>query len=110
VENYHNTCPMSQQALIDEYFMEYRAKLIAVAAFMDRMERSTEQNGEEDFRFKALKEAIDVLSGEESDKVYKMQMIFTDRDATLLDERDRQAAYGAANPAIRETPTPAPGK
>ena len=30
------TCPLTQQQLIDEYFMEVRAKILDVAAFLER--------------------------------------------------------------------------
>lgn len=101
MENYDNTCPMPQQELIDEFFMEYRAKLLAVAAFIDRMERSVEKNGEDDFRWQAFQEAMQVLASDEPDRVYRMQMILSDPDTTLMDERDGQSAYGAFNPESR---------
>lgn len=101
MENYDNTCPMSQQELIAEYFMEYRASLLAVAAFIDRMERSVDKNGEGDFRWQAFKEAMAVLATDEPDRVHKMQMILSDQDTTLMDERDSQSAYGAFNPESR---------
>ncbi|GAB4518422.1 MAG: hypothetical protein OHK0046_26010 [Anaerolineae bacterium] len=102
MNNYYGTCPMSQQDLVDEFFMEYRAKLVAVAAFLDRMERSVDRNAEDDFRVIAFREALHVLASDEPGKVEKMQMILSDRDTTLMDERDRQSAYGAFNPASRD--------
>lgn len=96
-EKYDNTCPMSQKDLIAEYFMEYRAQLLDVAAFMDRMERSVEKNGEEDFRYKALLAAIDVLASGDPMRTERMQMILSDTDTRLLEERDSVSAFGAVD-------------
>jgi hypothetical protein len=43
---------MTRQQLLDLYFMEARAKLIDLGAFIDRVERGA---GEEDFRMKAFR-------------------------------------------------------
>ena len=96
-EKYDNTCPMSQKDLINEYFMEYRAQLLDVAAFLDRMERSVEKNGEDDFRFKALLDSIKVLASDEPMRVERMQMILSDADTRLLEERDSVSAFGAVD-------------
>lgn len=96
-EQYDNTCPMSQKDLIAEYFMEYRAQLLDVAAFLDRMERSVDKNGEDDFRFKALLEAIDILASGDPMRVERMQMVLSDSDVRLLEERDSVSAFGAVD-------------
>jgi hypothetical protein len=103
-DHYHNSCPMSQKDLIAEYFMEYRAQLIDLAAFLDRLDRSFEQNGAEDFRLKALREAIEVLSSPDDHRVERIQMILSDPNVSLLEERDQQSAYGAYD---AEHPRPA---
>ncbi|MEL6148633.1 MAG: hypothetical protein AAFR56_03340 [Chloroflexota bacterium] len=96
------SCPLTQQELIDEYFMEYRAVLLSVAAFLDRMDRSIDKNAEDDFRVKALRASLHELTSEESQRVERIQMILSDRDTTLMDERDSQSAYGAFNPESRK--------
>ena len=45
---------MKRTQLLDLYFLEARAKLIDVAAFMDRVDRG---EGEADFRYDALRAA-----------------------------------------------------
>lgn len=95
-------CPLTQKELVDEYFMEYRAMLLAVGAFLDRMDRSVEHNAEDDFRVVAFKQALHELVGDEPGRVERIQMLLSDRDTTLMDERDQQSAYGAFNPASRE--------
>jgi len=88
---------MPQSELIAEYFMEYRAQLLDVAAFLDRMERSVEQDGAEDFRFKAMMEAIQILADGESERVERMQMVLSDRDTRTLEKRDSVSAFGAVD-------------
>lgn len=101
MDKYENSCPMSQKELIDEYFMEYRAQLLSIAAFLDRLERSVNHNAEDDFRLKAFREALEVLTREEPRRAEAIQLILSDRDTTLMDERDQQSAYGAFNPETR---------
>ena len=50
---------MTRQQVLDLYFMENRAKLIDLGAFLDRVERAS---GEEDFRMKAFRAALAELS------------------------------------------------
>ena len=50
--------PKVKQNPVDLYFMEARAKLIDIAAFMDRIER---EGNTGDFRYQAFKEALKQL-------------------------------------------------
>jgi hypothetical protein len=50
--------PLSRRELVDLYFLEHRAKLIDIAAFLDRCDRAP---GGADFRITALLEALDLL-------------------------------------------------
>jgi hypothetical protein len=97
--NAQGTCPLTQKQLISEYFMEYRNRVLAVAAFLDRMDRSIDHNAEDDFRVVALREALHILTEDGPERVERIQMIFSDPNITLMDERDRQNAYGAYSEA-----------
>ncbi|MDQ3539861.1 MAG: hypothetical protein M3440_04170 [Chloroflexota bacterium] len=90
------TCPLSQQHLIDDFFMEHRTKILDIAAFLDRLDRSIDQNGNDDFRIVAFREAVRELSSNDPERGERVQMIFSDKDTQLLDELDRKAAYGAS--------------
>lgn len=94
--SYENTCPLPQKKLIDEYFMEQRNKLLEVAAFLDRLDRSVERNGADDFRIAAFRKALEVLSEQEFGRAQRVQMILSDPITELLEERDQQGAYGAS--------------
>ena len=90
------TCPLSQQRLVDGYFMEHRNQILEVAAFLDRMDRSTEQDAASDFRIVALRRSLLELCSREPGRVERIQMILSDTTVDLRARRDRQAAYGAA--------------
>lgn len=91
-----NSCPLSQQQLIDEYFMESRTKILEIAAFLDRLQRSVDESGKDDFRIIALKKAMQELNSDEPGRVERVLMIFSDQNTELLAELDRKAAYGAS--------------
>ena len=90
-----NSCPLGQQELVDRYFMEHRNQVLAIAAFLDRMDRSVSKDGEGEFRFVALKRAIQELTSVDFGRAERVQLLLSDHDTTLLDERDQQGAYGA---------------
>lgn len=76
--------------------MEHRAQILNVAAFLDRMDRSSDRNAENDFRIVAFRKALRELVSDEPDRVKRIQMILSDQDTSLLDTLDRKAAYGAS--------------
>jgi hypothetical protein len=96
MSTYANTCPLSQRQLLDEFFMEHRTKILDLAAFLDRMDRSVEQNAGDDFRLVAFRQALAELCGDAPGRIERVQMLLSDRDTSLLDERDQQNAFGAA--------------
>lgn len=93
---HENTCPLTQKQLIDEQFMEHRTKILDLAAFLDRMDRSVERDAESDFRWTAFREALEVLVAGDEERAKRVQMVLSDTTTELLEERDRQGAYGAA--------------
>lgn len=97
-----DTCPLSQQQLVDEFFMEHRAQILAIAAFLDRLERSRDQNARDDFRVVAFKKAIQVLLSDESERARRAQMVLSDLNTDLLDVRDGQSAFGAPNREVEQ--------
>ncbi|QBD83567.1 hypothetical protein EPA93_23450 [Ktedonosporobacter rubrisoli] len=95
MKKYEGSCRLSQQQLIDEYFMDVRAKLLDVAAFLDRIDRSVECNAEEDFRMMAMREGLQALCTRAPYRVRTIQMIFSDPTREPLSELDRKSAFGA---------------
>ena len=91
---YANPCLLTQTHLLDLSFLEHRAQLLALAAFLDRLDRA--QGAEDDFRLLAFREALEVLTSPEPGRVKRAQMILSDQNLDLLDLRDSQSAFGAS--------------
>jgi len=70
--------PVSRSAkeTLDREFLSFRAKLIDLAAALDRMERG-EGTAEEDPRWEQLQRAIELLASGEPDRAGRMQMLFS---------------------------------
>lgn len=73
------------KALADQYFLDARHKIIEVAAFLDRIERARAQHAgsgdpllTDDFRIGALRDALKILVGDESNKARAIQLAFSD--------------------------------
>lgn len=107
-----NTCPMPRDAVVDTYFMEHRAKLIDIAAFMDRIDRASDSTPDsgEDFRLKAMREAITVLIDGEGERAKRILNLLSDPTTEPLESAGMKGASGAwpggipgkdGNPAIQ---------
>jgi hypothetical protein len=94
--NRTSTCPLTQQQLIDEYFIEHRTKLLDIAAFLDRLDRAAALNAAADFRVVAFKEALRLLCSDQSGRIDRIQIALSDPTIEPLAERDRQNAFGAS--------------
>ena len=90
------SCPLSQQQLIDEYFIEHRTKVLDIAAFLDRFDRASARDAEDDFRITAFRKALAaLLDGEGANRVREVQMLLSDPRTDLLEQLDRKSAFGA---------------
>ncbi len=71
--------PMNALSVIETYFIENRARLLEIAAFLDRVERTRDSAaGKADFRYKAFQEALRILKEEKAERAKKVQMVFSD--------------------------------
>ena len=89
-------CCLTQQELIDRYFLEYRAKILDLAAYLDRLDRARELNAEKEFRYRSLHRTLQTLATNVPNRAEQVQMIFSDQNFEFLDDRDQQSAYGAS--------------
>ncbi len=83
---------MTRQQILDLYFMDARSKLIDLAAFMDRVERST---GEEDFRMSAFREALKELEKGNSDRAKRVLLSLSDPSSGPIEHAPGKGAIGA---------------
>jgi hypothetical protein len=83
---------MTRQQTLDLYFMEARAKLIDVAAFLDRVDRA---DGSDDFRIKAFRQALQELHANQPDRAKNILLRLSDPTTTPIPAATTKAAAGA---------------
>jgi hypothetical protein len=83
---------MTRQQVLDLYFMEARARLIDIAAFIDRMERAP---GPDDFRMTAFRQALAELSKGEPAKAKRVLLSLSDPTTDPIPAATTKAACGA---------------
>ena len=83
---------MNRQQLLDLYFMDARSKLIDLAAFMDRVQRT---EGDEDFRMKAFRQALKELDQSSSDRAKRVLVSLSDPTVEAIPAATIKAACGA---------------
>ena len=90
------SCPLTQQQLIDEYFIEHRTKILDIAAFLDRFDRASARDAEDDFRIVAFRKALSaLLNPKAGTRMEDVQVLLSDPRTDLLPELDRKSAFGA---------------
>ncbi len=77
------TCPQNREEVINTYFMEHRAKLIDVAAYLDRLDRSRPVSEEADFRDVAFRNAIAILTDGESQRARRILDLLSDHSTAI---------------------------
>ena len=87
-------CPLSSDAVVDMYFMEHRAKIIDIAAFLDRVDR-TDGAGAADFRMKAFHDALALLSDGKADRAARVLDLFSDQTTAPIPAAGEKGATGA---------------
>ena len=95
--------PKTGRQLVDEYFIENRTRLLEIAAFLDRLDRVDDGLAERDFRARAFREALGVLTADaatraatgDATRVERIQMILSDPTTEPLERLDQKSARGA---------------
>ncbi len=94
------SCPLTARQVVDLYFMEHRAKLLDIAAFLDRLERSAKDlpaapDGRDDVRVRALRQAIPLLIDNQTDRVRRILDLLSDHSREPIAAAHTQSALGA---------------
>jgi len=89
---------LKSQDVIDHYFLEHRAKLIDLAAFLDRLDRTCDHDITGcDYRVAALFRALNVLSDSRTNRTGRILEIFSDKTVELPQSANgAKSATGAA--------------
>ena len=83
---------MNRAHITDLYFAEARSKLIDLAAFLDRIDRS---EGADDFRIKSLHAALSELATPGSEKARRILMLLSDPTDEPVPDAGSKSASGA---------------
>jgi hypothetical protein len=83
---------MNRQQLLDAYFLDARAKLIDIAAFLDRLDHA---EGNADFRADAFAKALARLQGTGDDRARQVLLTLSDPTTEPIPAATTKAACGA---------------
>ncbi len=88
------TCPLPRNEVVDLYFLEHRAKLLDITAFLDRVERAAP--AADDFRMTALRRAGAILLDDGPEKARRVLEAFSDHTTEPIPSAaDMKGAHGA---------------
>ena len=92
--------PKTGRQLVDEYFIENRTRLLEIAAFLDRLDRTDPMLAAQDFRVRAFREALSLLdeppAGAPAEtRVERIQHLLSDPTTEPLERLDMKSARGA---------------
>lgn len=88
-------CPMTRDQVVDAYFMEHRAKIIDIAAFLDRVDRAADGAGADDFRMRAFREAVAILIDGEGRRAKRVLDLMSDPSEAAIERAPMKGATGA---------------
>ena len=96
------TCPQTREQVLNMYFLEHRAKLLDVAAFLDRLDRAKPESDAVDFRQTALNDAVRILTDGEGHRAARILSLLSDDSTELLQSaQGTKGASGAVKPAVK---------
>ena len=87
---------MNQKEIIDRYFLEHRAKVLDIAAFLDRIDRCGEKDT--DFRVEALNRCIKELQSNEVGRAERILLLLSDHSTEPIEQAGTKGASGAVPP------------
>lgn len=105
------TCPLTRREVTDRYFLEHRAKLLDLAAYLDRLDRAPGSKGPTptpgsgndasgatsggDYRDKALREAIAILTDGNPHRARRVLERLSDPTLEPINQAPGKGAAGA---------------
>lgn len=89
--------PLSRESVVDRYFLEHRAKVIDVAAFLDRVDRArpASASGVEDARLRSLRAAVAILVDGQAERARRILELLSDPSTEPIAKAPMKGARGA---------------
>lgn len=93
--------PLSAKDVADRFFLEHRAKVLDIAAFLDRYDRAATAQGApgsartDDIRVRALLAAVQLLADGQPDRARRVLELWSDRSVEPIDRAPMKGAIGA---------------
>lgn len=95
--------PQTPEQVLDTYFMEHRAKLIDIAAYLDRLDRAGGESACADFRHDAFLEALKILSDGQAHRAKRILHLLSDHTTEIPQSaHGMKGASGAPKSATNE--------
>jgi hypothetical protein len=88
--------PLTRAQAVDLYFMEHRARLLDVAAFLDRVDRTP---GADDFRMQAFRRALVLLQDGKPERARRVLELLSDPSSEPVAKAGMKGATGAHDPS-----------
>jgi hypothetical protein len=86
--------PLTPREVVDEYFIENRTRLLEIAAFLDRLDRTDPSYAAADFRMQAFNDALAAVCQGDG-RLGRIQLLLSDPTTEPLGALDRKSAFGA---------------
>ena len=74
---------MTRAEVIAAYFMEHRARLIDIAAFLDRLERAANDGDAEDIRESSFRQSLKILSDGKPQRAARILSLLSDHSEAM---------------------------
>ena len=87
---------MTKEEIVDRYFLEHRAKVLDIAAFLDRVDRTGDCTS--DFRIEALLSCIKELQSGKEGRTQRILELLSDQTTKPIDRAGMKGASGAVPP------------
>jgi hypothetical protein len=90
--------PLTRHQVIEMYFLEHRAKVLDIAAFLDRLDRAAPgaPGAADDFRIAALRRALAIVADGHPERARRILETWSDAtDEPIPSAAGMKGAYGA---------------
>lgn len=93
--------PQTQNQIIDTYFIEHRAKILDIAAYLDRLDRGKGDHASTDFRQVVFKQALGILLSDQPHRTKRILELLSEVGTEL--PQSAEGMKGAVGAPSRRT-------